>query len=49
MAISNFKVRAYSVLVRAGKYILDEVDRETPEQILVPSEYKEPVVNYLAG
>ena len=45
--LSKFKIRAYATLVRAGKYILDEADRESELQLLVPEEYVVAVADYM--
>ncbi len=47
MELNKFKIRAYATLVRAGRYILDEADRESQEQLLVPEEYIIVVAEYL--
>lgn len=40
MTLNTWKVIAYSTLVKAGKYILSEDDREYDSQILVPADYQ---------
>lgn len=47
MELNKFKIRAYATLVRAGRYILDEADRESQEQLLVPVDYAIVVAEYL--
>jgi len=47
MELNKYKIRAYATLVKAGKYILEETDRESQEQILVPVDYKVAVSEYL--
>lgn len=47
--LSKWKIRAYGTLVKAGKYILDEADREFEYQLLVPSEYQIAVADYLVA
>ena len=41
--IYKHKAKAYAVLVKAGKYILSEDERENKKQELVPAEYVEAV------
>ena len=43
MKIYKHKAKAYAVLVKAGKYILSEDERENKKQELVPAEYVEAV------
>jgi hypothetical protein len=45
--LNKYKIRAYATLVKAGKYILDEADRETESQLLVPEDYVVAVAEYL--
>lgn len=45
--LSIWKIKAYSTLVKAGKYILEESEREADVQILLPEEYKIAVADYL--
>ena len=47
MELNKFKIIAYATLVRAGKYILDEKDREFDFQLIVPEDYKIAVADYL--
>lgn len=48
MAILNkWKIRAYATLVKAGKYILSEKDREFDYQELVEEDYIIAVSEYL--
>ena len=44
MKIYKHKAKAYAVLVKAGKYILSEDERENKKQELVPAEYVEAAV-----
>lgn len=41
MVISEMKIKAYAVLVKAKKYILDESERANSEQKIIPAEYVE--------
>lgn len=47
VVLNKYKIRAYSTLVKAGIYILNETDRESAEQILVPSDYTVTVSEYI--
>lgn len=47
MKIYKFKVKAYAVLVKGGRYILDESERTNPQQELVPEKYRESVAESL--
>ena len=48
MKIYKHKGKAYAVLVKAGKYILSEDERENKKQELVPAEYMEAVAMELS-
>ena len=43
MTIYKHKAKAYAVLVKSGKYILSEDERENKKQELVPAEYVDAV------
>ena len=45
--LNKYKVQAYVVLVKAGKYILGEEYREHDYQMLVPQEYIIAVSDYI--
>lgn len=45
--LNKFKIMAYATLVRAGKYILSEEDREFEYQIVVEEDYKIAVSEHL--
>lgn len=47
MILNKWKIRAYATLVRAGKYILSEEEREFEYQILVPVEYQIAVAEHM--
>lgn len=47
MRIYKYKVKAYALLVKGGRYILDESERTNYEQQLVPVEYRESVAESL--
>lgn len=47
MTLYKFRVRAYAILVKGGRYILAEADRTNEEQKVVPAEYAEMVAEYL--
>jgi hypothetical protein len=47
--LSKYKIRAYATLVKAGKYILDEADRENESQVLIPSDYTIVVAEYITA
>lgn len=47
MTLYKHKAKAYALLVKAGKYILSEADRENDKQLLVPEEYAEFVAEIL--
>lgn len=49
MTLNKWKIRAYATLIRAGKYILNEEDREFEYQILIPEDYKIAVADYLVA
>ena len=45
--LNKWKIRAYATLVKAGKHILCDRDREFDYQILIPEEYVVAVADYL--
>nr|DAM45542.1 MAG TPA: hypothetical protein [Caudoviricetes sp.] len=49
MKIYKYKAKAYAVLVKAGRYILSEDQRENKKQELVPEEYADLVAEILLG
>lgn len=49
MKIYKHKAKAYAVLVKAGKYILSEDERENKTQAVVPEEYVEATAMELIG